>query len=47
MKNTFKKVVKAVVKTRPTIAGVHYTNERVELTDSHVAISVRVSEVMK
>lgn len=38
MKNTFKKVVKAVVKTRPTIAGVHYTTERVELTDSHVAI---------
>lgn len=38
MKKTFTKVVKAVTKVRPTIAGVHYTNERIELTDSHVAI---------
>lgn len=38
MKNTFKKVVKAVTKTRPLLAHVHYTNERIELTDSHVAI---------
>ncbi|WP_459524659.1 hypothetical protein [Leuconostoc lactis] len=38
MKKTFTKVVKAVVKTRPTIAGVHYTNERIEVTDAHVAI---------
>lgn len=38
MKNTFKKVVKAVTKTRPLLAHVHYTNERVEVTDAHVAI---------
>lgn len=38
MKNTFKKVIKAVVKTRPLLGHVHYTNERIELTDSHVAI---------
>lgn len=38
MKNTFKKVVKSVVKTRPILGHVHYTNERIELTDAHVAI---------
>lgn len=38
MKKTFTKVVKAVSKARPQIAGVHYTNERIELTDTHVAI---------
>lgn len=38
MKKTFTKVIKSVVKTRPILANVHYTNERIELTDSHVAI---------
>lgn len=38
MKKTFTKVVKAISKTRPLLAHVHYTNERIELTDSHVAI---------
>ncbi|MCT4419690.1 hypothetical protein EFT49_05595 [Leuconostoc falkenbergense] len=37
MKKTFTKVVKSA-KQRPTIAGVHYTNECIELTDAHVAI---------
>ncbi|WP_273710447.1 hypothetical protein [Leuconostoc mesenteroides] len=38
MKKTFTKVVKSVSKTRPLLAHVHYTNDRIELTDSHVAI---------
>ncbi|EEJ42642.1 beta clamp domain-containing protein [Leuconostoc mesenteroides] len=38
MKKTFTKVVKSVTKVRPTIAGVHYTNECIEVTDAHVAI---------
>lgn len=38
MKKTFTKVVKAVIKKRPLLAHIHYTNERIELTDSHVAI---------
>lgn len=38
MKKTFTKVVKAVNNSRPTIAGIHYTNERIEVTDAHVAI---------
>lgn len=38
MKKTFTKVVKSVIKTRPLLGHVHYTNERIELTDSHVAI---------
>ena len=38
MKKTFTKVVKAVSKTRPILGHVHYTNDRIELTDSHVAI---------
>ncbi|MFL2051997.1 hypothetical protein ACEN35_03170 [Leuconostoc mesenteroides] len=38
MKKTFTKVVKSVSKVRPLLAHVHYTNERIELTDSHVAI---------
>lgn len=38
MKKTFTKVIKSVVKTRPLLGHVHYTNERIELTDSHVAI---------
>lgn len=38
MKKTFTKVIKSVVKTRPILGHVHYTNERIELTDSHVAI---------
>lgn len=38
MKKSFTKVVKSVIKTRPILAGVHYTNDRMELTDSHVAI---------
>ncbi|WP_273708198.1 hypothetical protein [Leuconostoc mesenteroides] len=38
MKKTFTKIVKSVSKTRPLLAHVHYTNERIELTDSHVAI---------
>lgn len=38
MKKTFTKVVKAVSKARPLLGHVHYTNERIELTDSHVAI---------
>lgn len=38
MKKTFTKVVKSVVKTRPILGHVHYTNGLIELTDSHVAI---------
>ncbi|AIM50856.1 DNA polymerase [Leuconostoc phage Ln-9] len=38
MKKTFTKVVKAISKTRPILGHVHYTNDRIELTDSHVAI---------
>ena len=38
MKKTFTKVVKSVSKVRPILGHVHYTNERIELTDSHVAI---------
>lgn len=38
MKKTFTKVVKSVSKARPLLGHVHYTNERIELTDSHVAI---------
>lgn len=38
MKKTFTKIVKSAGKARPLIAGVHYTNERIELTDAHVAI---------
>lgn len=38
MKKTFTKVAKSVVKTRPILGHVHYTNELIELTDSHVAI---------
>lgn len=38
MKKTFTKVVKSISKVRPLLGHVHYTNERIELTDSHVAI---------
>lgn len=38
MKKTFTKVIKSVSKARPLLGHVHYTNERIELTDSHVAI---------
>lgn len=38
MKKTFTKVVKSVSKVRPLLGNVHYTNELIELTDSHVAI---------
>jgi len=38
MKKTFTKVVKGISKTRPILGHVHYTNDRIELTDSHVAI---------
>ncbi|MFT9082970.1 MAG: hypothetical protein ABF477_03705 [Leuconostoc pseudomesenteroides] len=38
MKKTFTKVVKSVSKVRPLLGHVHYTNDRIELTDSHVAI---------
>ena len=38
MKKTFIKVIKSVSKTRPLLGHVHYTNNRIELTDSHVAI---------
>lgn len=38
MKKTFTKVIKGISKTRPILGHVHYTNERIELTDSHVAI---------
>lgn len=38
MKKTFTKVVKSVSKVRPILGHVHYTNELIELTDSHVAI---------
>lgn len=38
MKKTFTKVVKSVSKVRPLLGHVHYTNELIELTDSHVAI---------
>lgn len=38
MKKTYTKIIKSVVKTRPLLGHVHYTNERIELTDSHVAI---------
>lgn len=38
MKKTFTKIIKSVSKARPLLGHVHYTNERIELTDSHVAI---------
>ncbi|WP_273706082.1 hypothetical protein [Leuconostoc mesenteroides] len=38
MKKTFTKIVKSVSKVRPLLGHVHYTNERIELTDSRVAI---------
>lgn len=38
MKKTFTKVIKSVSKVRPLLGHVHYTNERIEVTDSHVAI---------
>ena len=38
MKKTFTKVVKGISKTRPILGHVHYTSDRIELTDSHVAI---------
>ncbi len=38
MKKTFTKVVKSMSKVRPLLAHVHYTNDRIELTNSHVAI---------
>ena len=38
MKKTFTKVIKSVIKTRPLLAHVHYTNDRIELTNSRVAI---------
>jgi hypothetical protein len=38
MKKTFTKVVKSISKVRPIFGHVHYTNERIELTDSYVAI---------
>lgn len=38
MKKTFTKVVKSVSKVRPILGHVHYTNDHIELTDSHVAI---------
>lgn len=38
MKKTFTKVIKSVGNSRPTIAGIHYTNEHVEVTDAHVVI---------
>ncbi|WP_273713141.1 hypothetical protein [Leuconostoc mesenteroides] len=38
MKKTFTKIIKSVSKVRPLLGHVHYTNDRIELTDSHVAI---------
>lgn len=38
MKKTFTKIIKPVSKKRPLLGHIHYTNERIELTDSHVAI---------
>lgn len=38
MKKTFTKVIKGISKTQPILGHVHYTNDRIELTDSHVAI---------
>lgn len=38
MKKTFTKVVKSISKTLPLLAHVHYTNDRIELTNSRVAI---------
>lgn len=38
MKKTFTKIIKPISKIRPILGHVHYTNERIELTDSHVAI---------
>lgn len=38
MKKVFDKIIKNVGTTRPVLSGVHYTNNRLELTDSHVAI---------
>ncbi|MGB4824620.1 MAG: hypothetical protein WBP82_06925 [Leuconostoc mesenteroides] len=38
MKKTFTKIIKPISKTLPLLAHVHYTNDRIELTDSHVAI---------
>lgn len=38
MKKTYTKIIKSVSKVRPLLGHVHYTNDRIELTDSHVAI---------
>ena len=38
MKKTFTKIVKSISKVRPILGHIHYTNDRIELTDSHVAI---------
>mgnify|MGYP003365819954 CR=1 FL=1 len=38
MKKVFDKIIKNVVKTRTQIAGIHYTNNKLEVTDSHIAI---------
>lgn len=38
MKKVFDKIIKNVSTSRPVLGGVHYTNNRLELTDSHVAI---------
>ncbi|ADD71727.1 DNA polymerase [Leuconostoc phage 1-A4] len=47
MKKTFTKVVKGISKTRPILGHVHYTNERIELTDSHVAIIEELKTPLK
>lgn len=38
MKKVFDKIIKNVGTSRPVLSGVHYTNNRLELTDTHVLI---------
>lgn len=38
MKKVFDKIIKNAGTSRPVLSGVHYTNNRLEITDSHVAI---------
>lgn len=45
MKKVFDKIIKSTAKSRPVLSGVHYTNDRLELTDSHIAIIEEYKEL--
>lgn len=48
MKKTFTKVSKSMAKLRSQqLAGAHYTNERIETTNGHVAIIEKLKEPLK